>query len=91
MLGNNNHIGDFGHVMSQGNSNTAITKQEFIGHDPKHFLRMFPDCVEEKPIGSLITKEQRAELIAWRQTTHINSEEDYQAALEAARTPYTNR
>ena len=74
--------------MIQTASHTATAKELLTGHDPKHYLRMFPGYVEEKPIGSLISEEQRAELIEWRKTKHINSEEEYQAALRAARTPF---
>jgi len=76
--------------MSQAAS-TTTAEQLLVGHDPKHYLRMFPDYVEEKPIGSLISEAQRAELVEWRKTTHINTEEEYQAALKAARTPYGQR
>ena len=77
--------------MSQYASDTATAAELLTGHDPVHYLRMFPGYVEEAPIGSLISEEQRAELIEWRKTKHINSEEEYQEALRVARTPFGQR
>jgi len=77
--------------MSQYASDTATAAELLTGHDPVHYLRMFPGYVEEKPGRPLISKEQQAELVEWRKTTHINSEEEYQEALRVARTAFGQR
>ena len=57
------------------------------GRDPEHYLRMFPGYVET-PVKSLLNEEQRAEVRELARIEHIKTQEDYQAAVLAARTSY---